>query len=133
MKQNEPFEELIIPRRDIQVSTASIYRVYSDHKNFQLVEAGSALEAIAICGNKNIHKIKRHDPLGDNVIHLNQAERPIAAPNQNIAVENVAPEIVAPEQAPTSAEPAPEQIVAAQAAAADTPLSNDDIDKLLNG
>lgn len=144
MKQNEqPFEELIIPRREMQVSTTTIYRVYSDHKNFQLVEAGSALEAMSIIGNKSVYKIKRHDPLGDNVIHLNYAMRPISAQNQNVihnvAVENVTAEAAPPVPAAPEANPEPskEQVAeasqAAAATAAETPLSNDDIDKLLNG
>lgn len=142
MKQNEgPFEELIIPRREMQVSTASIYRVYGDHKNFQLVEAGSALEAMSIIGNKNVYKIKRHDPLGDNVIQLNQSIRPVTTQNQNvlqnIVVENEAPGTIAPVQAEAAenSEPSADQIAAASQAAAssDAPLSNDDIDKLLNG
>jgi hypothetical protein len=135
MKQNEePFEELIIPRRDMQISTTTIYRVYSDHKNFQLVEAGSALEALSLMGNKNVYKIKRHDPLGDNVIQLNQALHPTLNQNQSVVVENSVTETVAPAQAP-SPEPTQEQVADASqaAAAAETPLSNDDIDKLLNG
>mgnify|MGYP003392965386 CR=1 FL=1 len=135
MKQSEePFEELIIPRREMQISTATIYRIYSDYKNFQLVEAGSALEAIAMMGNKNVYKIKRHDPLGDNVIHLNQAVRPIAVQNHNIAVDNMVVENTIPvQEAAAITEVSEEQTAAASQAAAETPLSNDDIDKLLNG
>ncbi|MEK6745992.1 MAG: hypothetical protein AABY33_03060 [Pseudomonadota bacterium] len=133
MKQNEePFEELIIPRRDMQISAATVYRIYSDYKNFQLVEAGSALEAIAMCGNQNVYKIKRHDPLGDNVIHLNQAVLPIITQNQIIAVDNVVTEKAMQEPAENT-EVSEEQTAAASQAAAETPLSNDDIDKLLNG
>lgn len=133
MKQNEePFEELIIPRRDMQISAATVYRIYSDYKNFQLVEAGSALEAISMCGNQNVYKIKRHDPLGDNVIHLNQAVRPIITQNQIITVDNAVAEKAVQEQAENT-EVSEEQTAVASQAAAEAPLSNDDIDKLLNG
>lgn len=136
MKQTEPFEELFIPRRELQISTMSVYRVYSDYKHFELVEAASALEALSISKKRNVYKIQRHDPLGDNVLHLNQVMNSGLSENnarENIAVEN---NIAPPAQA-QKPEVAPEQIVdapvAAAAAAEAAPLSNDDIDKLLNG
>ncbi len=140
MKQiTEPFEELIIPRRELQASAAMIYRVYSDYKNFELVEAASALEALSSSKNRNVYKIQRHDPLGDNVIHLSQVMNKVST--ENIVVENNF-ETIAHSQGQGS-EPvmksAPEEIVTpevASAAPASTeaaPLSNDDIDKLLNG
>ena len=135
MKQIEPFEELFIPRRELQISTMSVYRVYSDYKHFELVEAASALDALSISKKRNVYKIQRHDPLGDNVIHLNQVMN--SGSSENIAVENNIVPAAAPAQAQQPAEAAPEQIVdapvAAAAAAEAAPLSNDDIDKLLNG
>lgn len=142
MKQiTEPFEELIIPRKELHDSSAVVYRVYSNSRNFELVEAVSALDALAQSKIKNVYKVKRHDPLGDNVIHLNQVikEEPVVENEPQI---QVAPALVIEQIAELATEePQPEAImeiavepevesppVAVEAA----PLSNDDIDKLLN-
>jgi hypothetical protein len=145
MKQTtEPFEELMIPRRDLPVSSAIIYRVYSDYKNFELVEASSALEAMENSKIKNVYKIKRHDPLEENVIHMNrdvkniikdnvitplpQAEiSPVSEPVQVAEVAEVVEPAVAPE--PIAEEPVAVESASSEPAA----LSNEDVDKLLNG
>ncbi len=149
MKQNtEPFEELMIPRRELHAPSAMIYRVYSDYKHFELVEAMSALDALAASKIKNVYKIERHDPLADNVIHLNQVINPMAAVSaatESALVDNIQPQQhestphiaevkdsteVPVETKPTeAAAPAPVETTPKE----DAPLSNDDIDKLLNG
>lgn len=153
MKENtEPFEELFIPRKELQSSSAMLYRVYSDYKNFELVEAASALDALAISKKRNVYKIQRHDPLGYNVIHLNQVMQQMF-PESDIPGNNVPesfehiekqqekvqePVAAAPATAPEPAAPvaaaAPEPVASSAPAVTDSaPLSNEEIDKLLNG
>ncbi len=107
----ESFEELLIPRRDMHDVGVSRYRVYSDYKNYKLVEASSALAALAASGITRAYKIERHDPFSENIIHI------------TIAPENIKPENIKPENQ--------EAETAAPASAA--PLSNDDVEKLLSG
>ncbi len=141
-ENKEPFEELFIPRKDLQLSSAMVYRVYRDRKNFELVEAASALDAMAACKNKKIYKIQRHDPLGFNVIHLNQvlnqdfigSMEPESADNYSEDQPPQKPEepvAAAPVQAAPEPPPAPPP--AAEPAAESRALSNEEIDKLLNG
>ncbi len=149
MKQStDPFEELMIPRRELHAPSVMIYRVYSDYKHFELVEAMSALDALSASKIKNIYKIERHDPLADNVIHLNQVINPMAAVSTKVEsapVENIQPqqhestthvaEAKASAEVPVETKPV-EAVAPAPVHAApkeDAPLSNDDIDKLLNG
>ncbi len=149
----ETFEELFIPRKELQSSNAMVYRVYSDYKNFELVEAASALDALAISKKRNVYKVQRHDPLGYNVIHLNQVMQQMfpasdipgnAVPESFEHIEKSqekSPEPVAatpapaPEPAPAVvAAPAPEPAASSAPMASDpAPLSNEEIDKLLNG
>lgn len=141
-ENKEPFEELFIPRKDLHLSSAMVYRVYRDNRHYELVEAASALDAMAACKNKKIYKIQRHDPLGFNVIHLNQVlnqdfigdiepdskseySEPSALPQEPV---EAAPAKIASE--PPAPPPAPP---AAEAPAESRALSNEEIDKLLNG
>ena len=141
----ESFEELIIPRKDLHISDAMIYRVYSDKKNFELVEAVSALDAMSQSKIKNIYKIERHDPMANNVIHLRQVLGGFP-PVENIISENkvaeeleqvtlpqseAAPAIVIEAENVPIAEPEPEPEVSVPVA--DVALSNDEVEKLLNG
>lgn len=140
MKQTtEPFEELMIPRRELHTPSAVIYRVYRDYKNFELVEAVSALDALAVSKNKNVYKIERHNPLGDNVIHLKQVMKMFSSEGGDME-ENFAGSVIqqqdvpVPITIPVAEEAIPEPIEKPAAAPMeDAPLSNDDIDKLLNG
>jgi hypothetical protein len=65
----KPFEPLIFPRKETSV-TAGRYRVYSDPKNFVLVEAKSALEAFESSANPKAYKIVREDLLSSNLIDI---------------------------------------------------------------
>jgi hypothetical protein len=142
MKQTtEPFEELLIPRKDLPVSSAIIYRVYSDHKNFELIEAASALDALAGSKIRNVYKVRRHDPLGDNVIQLNRIISDVSADSSSVKVE-VSEVAASPQQEVIpSVEVAPlvveavESVVETSTPVSTEPaaLSNDEIDKLLNG
>ncbi len=124
MKQTtEPFEELFIPRKEMGSSDTTVYRVYSDYNNFELVEATSALDALSQCKIKKIYKVERHDPLGYNVIHFNNVMQMAAKTDVK---DNLAPskqDAVVSQAIEQSPPPA-----ATEAA----PLSNDDVDKLLN-
>lgn len=146
MKQTtEPFEELAIPRRDFSISSDMVYRVYKDRRNFEIVEAESALDALARSKIKNAYKIERHDPLGCNVIHLSQVISQQVPPSEELVpddhskIQEQPQEIV--ESVVADAEPVatPESTAVVQetesppASGEPAALSNDDIDKLLNG
>ncbi len=144
----EQFEELMIPRKELHISDAMFYRVYHDRIKFELVQAVSALDALSQSKVKNVYKIERHDPMSDNVIHLQQVmaasfpENKPANEHKEIVIENqieqlpeqdfsVAPvvEDVVIEASTVESEP----VLASPPAASDAPLSNDDVDRLLNG
>ncbi len=153
MKNTEQFEELFIPRRELHISDSMIYRVYRDNRSFDLIEAQSVIEALSKSKIRNVYKVERHDPMADNVIHLKQVlggdikdEEPVAMP----AVEKIAaaekiltqeeikePEVVIISEAVVApAEVKNEEPTPAETAAkpdGDAPLSNDDVDRLLNG
>ena len=126
MKQTtEAFEELVIPRKDFSISSDMVYKVYKDRHNFEVVEASSALDALARSKIKNVYKIERHNPLERNVISLEQVVK--FDFGEDIAVVSEAAEATPVPQ--TIASNADIQSVPSEPA----PLSNDDIDKLLNG
>lgn len=127
MKQTtEAFEELVIPRKDFSISSDMVYKVYKDRHNFEVVEASSALDALARSKIKNVYKIERHNPLERNVISLEQVVK--FDFGEDIVVVSEAAEATPP--APQTIAPnADIQSVPSEPA----PLSNDDIDKLLNG
>lgn len=66
------FEELIIPRKDLQDIAVSRYKVYKDVKDYILVEASSALDALKKSGINSVYKVQRYDPMDENVIHMSQ-------------------------------------------------------------
>lgn len=57
--QTPNFEELPLARANVQLSLVSQYRIYSDHKNFKLVQADSAVTALEQSGMKTVYKIER--------------------------------------------------------------------------
>lgn len=122
----EPFEELYIPHRELQNPNAVCYRVYNDSKNYELVEAFSALEALTQSKIEKPYKIERHNPLGDNVIHIKYAT------NILIGEGGVAPTIE--KQIEHTLElNTPEMITEVAIATENIGLSNEEVDKLLNG
>lgn len=151
MKNTEQFEELFIPRRELHISDSMIYRVYRDNRNFELIEAPSVIEALSKSKIRNAYKVERHDPMADNVIHLKQVlggdiqdEEPIVKPVEKIAEaakvlpqEKITePEPVSNEAVAVAAEVEKEQAEPVETAAktdGDVPLSNDEVDRLLNG
>ena len=97
MEHNKPFEQLRIPRKDLQL-TITRYRVYSDAREFVTVEARTALEAIEASGIKNAYKIMKDDPLGGNLLSSKDwSEQPSnmeeANSNEPIASTEVAGEV----------------------------------------
>lgn len=140
----QPFEELIIPRRDMFDVTGSYYRVYSDSKNYTLVEATSALDALRNNGISKAYKIERHNPMGDNVIQFAQQHiASIAIMENDNKHEYVAtePEKTAemPDKEPLLAEPESElqqttELKEVQTVSSlNSGLSNDEVEKLMNG
>ena len=133
----QPFEELYIPRKDFSHSSGMMYRVYKDQKNFQVVEAMSALDALAQSNVKQAYKIVRHNPMDNNVLQLNQvlnienmnvSETLSTNDSEKIAEASASVEQKIPEPASEAVSaPAPEP------SAGQGALNNDEIDKLLNG
>ncbi|MEZ5691359.1 MAG: hypothetical protein R3D71_06820 [Rickettsiales bacterium] len=136
------FEELIIPRKDIGISSGVIYRVYKDRTNFKVVEALSALDAIAQSKVKNPYKVERTDKMANSIIQLNQvfdiedddmeigkgAEDNIAEHNaQEVNVE-ATEDIVEEQQSEIVSESSEVAVVPDENA----PLNNDDVERLLN-
>lgn len=52
-------EPLPMPRHDVPLANAGNYRVYSDDRNFKLVHAASALEALKLSGLDSARKVLR--------------------------------------------------------------------------
>jgi hypothetical protein len=87
------------------------------------------LDALAASSIKNAYKVQRHDPLGDNVLHFSYTMSMEAKnSNQQEHIEK----IIVPENI---AQTVTEQVGAQEEIAiptADQPLSNEDVNKLLN-
>lgn len=121
------FESLSLPHKEVPHLVGTRYRVYSDSKNYTLVEAGSALEAIQASGMKNVHKVLRDTIMLNTLLDVatvtGSATPPMPQVSKSMAdnAENTA-----------QGEEGAGSIAAAAAAAADAKaLSNDEVDKLL--
>ena len=125
MKQIEqPFEELMIPRRELQNNSAMRYRVYRDTKSYKLVEAISALDALTRSGISKAYKIERYNPLSDNIVHLGQVEKLLSGENvadiddvadvADVKANDVLPIKTEPEAIAEIVQPAPESTVPEQ-------------------
>ncbi len=112
----EPFEELLIPRGELRNISSTSYRVYTDRKNYKLVEAACALEALTTSGVGAAYKIERYDPLSENIIHINYA----MSGARNGAMPDEPAQVLPIEVQPPVADPA-------------SPLSTADVKKLLDG
>jgi hypothetical protein len=142
-QQTTPFEELDMPRKNVHGVTEQGYRVYRNVVEYMVVEATSALEALEKSGIAKPHKITRHDPLADNVLSLKIAKKllginVIHPENAPAAAAIVPPELAAAPAAPVeaqSAAPAPiaEEALIPVVEAGEKVLSNEEVDKLLNG
>ena len=56
---NGNFEQLPLARADVRLSLVGQYRIYTDGKNFKLVEADSAVHALEQSGLDKAFKIER--------------------------------------------------------------------------
>lgn len=124
----EMFQSLSLPHKDLPEAAGSRYRVYSDAKNFVVVEADNAQDALAASGLAKAHRILRESLFRDNVLTIALAAKAEAAPKEEHATE-VPAESAKPEESaapPAAAEPA-------AASEPEAPLSNEDVNKLLEG
>lgn len=127
----QPFEELLIPHRELHDVSATHYRVYRDIKSYKLVEAVSALDALMRSGVGKAYKIERYNPLAENIIQLGQ----VAGISDNSGSDEA---IIAPEIEEVIAADDHETIEVSIGDSKDNSgetaaLNNDEIDKLLNG
>lgn len=134
MKQDaEQFEELVIPRRELNNLSDMRYRVYSNAAQFDIIDAVSALDALQKSGMAKAYKIERHNPLADNVLHLSEVQKLLANHKDE---QGEAPMIAAaPKAEPVAqavAESTQETVYISPPPEAAT-LSNDEVSKLLNG
>jgi|GEM_PF-1844079 len=140
MKQTEQvFEELYIPRKQLHDAVTLRYRVYNDARNYKLVEAGSALEALTRSGITKAYKIERHNPLGENVIQIAQvsnmfaqaaAPLPYAVEEAASAPTTLATETLAPA---TVEEEADEHETVEISVPKEAVINNEGINNALNG
>lgn len=69
------FEELNLPRRQVPELMGGRYFVYSSPTEYQLVDAGSALEAIQKSGLKEVYRLQRDMIFLHSVIDLPWEEK----------------------------------------------------------
>lgn len=141
MKADEGFKPLDIPHKDVSIAHVIRYRVYSDDKNFKTVDAASAKEAIALSGiakplrvQQEIMKLYQVMDLkkytNDNPLVPEATLSPVPpATDQEKATDT---EYVTAPVTPSTEEPKAAEIPATPAST-DAPLSNDEVNKLLNG
>lgn len=112
---NEPFESLSLPRKDLPQQMVSRYRVYKDPENYDIIEAISALDALKASGKEEVYKVER-----DTLKLYNVLDRQTIINSMDPTPAGDAPAVAAAPAAPVL--PTNE-----------TPLSSDQVDKLLNG
>lgn len=138
-QEPEPFEELSLPRRNLDNLSELRYRVYKDAKNYEVVEAVSALDALQKSSIAKAYKIERHNPLADNVLHLSVI-RQLQGINDEDIIDSHVSEILQETPAHHAHAPVSDIVKAIaehdekveEALADPAPLSNEDVDKLLN-
>lgn len=123
----EPFEALPMPRKDIPQPASGSYKVYKNAKEFVVVEAGSALEALQVSGVPLAYKIERESIDSIRVLGFTDWAQ---EPKPEVAKE------AAPAAATTDTSQKETVLIPSQETAAAPPtaeaLSNDDVNKLLN-
>lgn len=72
----ENFEQLPLAKAEIPVALEGQYRVYTDHKNFKLVQAISAVNAMEVSGLSQVFKIEREALYKNTLIKPNMAAAP---------------------------------------------------------
>ena len=131
----ESFKPLYIEHKNIE-SSSKRYRVYTDTKNYTVVEADNAFGAFRASGLKKVHHILRDSIFLENTLNLEKLlatpahSNPPKVDNKAVAAEPDKKEVeYLPVEPPASESPKTETPKAEAETAA--PLSNDDIDKLL--
>jgi hypothetical protein len=123
-KKKEEFASLELPHKDVPHLMGSHYRVYSDYNNYKVIAAESALEALQASGIEKPYKVERDTILLYNLLNLGNNVSPDAVSAMPPA-NDTQPAAVAPTETQQDA-PANVDVPAAE-------LSNNDIDKLLQG
>jgi hypothetical protein len=134
----EFFETLSIPRKEIANARLSRYRVYETHSEFTVVEAESAADAFAKAGIARPQRIVRDSDRLDAIVSVQDeavAPTPVAPP-ASVPIEP--PAAAEPEESKEPAlaaieEPAEPAAPAEETAQSDAPLSDDEVNKLLQG
>ena len=129
--EQSAFEQLPLARTALPEVTGGQYRVYRDAANFALITAESALQALELSGFGHAYKIQRTSLFMNNLITPQYWEvDPATQPMQ--ADKPVPVQAAEPAAEPALAEAAPPE-TPTEAPSGEEPLSNQDIDKLLNG
>ena len=127
LSTDNAIEILPLPRKDFPMANASQYRVYTDEAHFTIVQALSALEALRTSGVWSPYKIERES------LDLTQVFNPQHWFSDMPAAPAVSEPAAAVEVPSANTEPvvaASEEV--AEKSVVELPLSNDDVDKLLN-
>ncbi len=77
-RQTKQFETLTIPRKEL-TKVGMCYRVYETARDFKIVEAGTAMEALEACGLKSAYKIMREDVMNYSLLGSEVWELPEAS------------------------------------------------------
>ncbi len=136
------FKPITFVHKDVLDRQVSKYRVYTDHKNYIIVEADNAQSAFEKCGVINPQRLLKDDLFLDNVVSLeshllvpmaattvDKKEEMAAVPLEQAVVAAAA---VAASSNDVPAVDAPEADVPADMPVPDGALSSDDVNKLLN-
>lgn len=129
------FRNLTLPRKEASSFSSSRYRVYKTAKEFVVVEAENAKAALAASGLTQARRIERENIYLNNVLTLSPAAPQMDKPEKTQAAEAPAatPEPAEVQEATPPAAEAQETAAAAPPAAAQAPLSNEEVNKLLQG
>ncbi len=117
MKDQE-FQPLELPRKGLPPSNNQ-YRVYKDEKEFNIVEAASALEALKASGLQKAHRIQRESILEHTLIDLKKLGVTEGTPS---GTEDIKPP--GETSVPAAAEAKP--------ADGEKPLTGEQVDKLMS-
>ena len=74
-QNRKPFEAIGLPRRDV-AEPGCRYRVYSNADEFVLVEAQTAMEALAMAGRATAYRIMRDEPLSRTLLDVTKQKTP---------------------------------------------------------
>jgi hypothetical protein len=79
-----PFEQLPLARTSIPAALIGLYRIYTDNKNFKLVQADSAVTALETSGLLEAFKIEREAIHKNTLIAPNFAQAAVAVTSDSI-------------------------------------------------